>query len=239
MTVQGNPDFNTHNYADFVDDDGFEPKGYDAMIRDGIPSYDRLQKEVAAQVTGRQGLELGTGLGTTTLQAWNANDFAQILCVDMAENMLADAAERLTDLPVRFLVGRLEDPLPEGPFDTVFSALAVHHLDGPAKADLFRRVADVLAPGGRFVLGDLVVPEDPAHVVTHIDGEWDRPSGAAEQVAWMKAAGLSARVAWADKDLAVLVGEKPGPPVPPRRDTAEEAVAVELPPEVQNPVRWG
>ena len=147
MSAKGNPDFTTHNYADFDVDEGFEPEMYDAMIRKGIPAYDRLQREVAALVTGRQGLELGTGLGATTLQAWHANDFAQILCVDMAENMLADAAARLTDLPVRFLQQRLEDPLPAGPFDTVFSALAVHHLDGPAKADLFVRVAAVLAPG--------------------------------------------------------------------------------------------
>lgn len=208
MSAEGNRDFTTHNYADFDVDEGFEPELYDAMIRKGIPAYDRLQKEVAAQVTGRQGLELGTGLGGTTLQAWHANDFAQILCVDMAENMLADAAERLTDLPVRFLQQRLEDPLPAGPFDTVFSALAVHHLDGPAKADLFVRVAAVLNPGGRFVLGDLVVPEDPADVVTHIDGEWDRPSTLPEQVRWMQDAGLTTRVAWAEKDLAVIVGEK-------------------------------
>lgn len=208
MSAEGNRDFTTHNYADFDVDEGFEPELYDAMIRKGIPAYDRLQKEVAAQVTGRQGLELGTGLGGTTLRAWHANDFAQILCVDMAENMLADAAERLTDLPVRFLQQRLEDPLPAGPFDTVFSALAVHHLDGPAKADLFVRVAAVLNPGGRFVLGDLVVPEDPADVVTHIDGEWDRPSTLPEQVRWMQDAGLTTRVAWAEKDLAVIVGEK-------------------------------
>jgi tRNA (cmo5U34)-methyltransferase len=209
MSAQGNPDFSTHNYADFDVDDGFDPEIYDAMIRKGIPSYDRLQREVAAQVTGRQGLELGTGLGTTTAQAWHANDFAQILCMDMAENMLADAAARLTDLPVRFLVRRLEDPLPQGPFDTVFSALAVHHLDGAAKADLFRRVAEVLPSGGRFVLGDLVVPEDPADVVTYIDGEWDTPSTLAEQVTWMEQAGLTTTVAWAEKDLAVIVGEKP------------------------------
>ncbi|WP_081690846.1 class I SAM-dependent methyltransferase [Conexibacter woesei] len=208
MSDQGNPDFTTHNYADFDVDEGFEPEMYDAMIRKGIPAYDRLQREVAALVTGRQGLELGTGLGATTLQAWHANDFAQILCIDMAENMLADAAARLSDLPVRFLQQRLEDPLPAGPFDTVFSALAVHHLDGPAKADLFVRVAAVLNPGGRFVLGDLVVPEDPADVVTHIDGEWDRPSTLAEQVRWMQDAGLTTRVAWAEKDLAVIVGEK-------------------------------
>jgi tRNA (cmo5U34)-methyltransferase len=39
-------------------------------------------------------------------------------------------------------VHRLEDPPPEGNFALVVSALAVHHLDGAGKADLFARVAD-------------------------------------------------------------------------------------------------
>jgi SAM-dependent methyltransferase len=58
-------------------------------------------------------------------------------------------------------VSRLEDPLPGGNFDLVVSALAVHHLDGAGKADLFARVAARLRPGGRFVFGDVVVSDDP------------------------------------------------------------------------------
>ena len=77
------------------------------------------------------------------------------------------------------------------------SALCVHHLDGPGKAALFRRVHDVLAPGGRLVIGDLVVPDDPADVVTPIDWDYDLPSTAAEQLAWLRQAGFDARVAWA------------------------------------------
>ena len=71
---------------------------------------------------------------------------------------------RAADLPaerVELLAGRLEDPLPPGPFDLVVSALCVHHLAGAAKGDLFARIAGVLAPGGRFVLADVVDPEDP------------------------------------------------------------------------------
>jgi tRNA (cmo5U34)-methyltransferase len=238
MSDRGNMDFTTHNYAAFDVDDGFEPARYDAMIREGVPEYDRLQALIAAQVVGARGLDLGTGLGLTTLRVWEKNDFEQIVCMDRQENMLADAAERLSDLPVEFVVGAFEEALPEGPFDTVYSALAVHHLDGPGKARLFARVAAVLAPGGRFVLGDLVVPEDPADVVTEIDGVWDRPSTLAEQVEWLEAAGLETTVVWAEKDLAVVVGQKPGPPIAPRHD-AEESEAVELEPEVRKPLRWG
>jgi SAM-dependent methyltransferase len=102
---------------------------------------------------------------------------------------------------------RLTDPAPGGPFDVVFSALTVHHLDAVGKADLFRRLAAVLAPGGRLVVGDVVVPEDPSDVVTPIDSDYDKPSSVADQLRWLGAAGLQAHVAWAHRDLAVLVGD--------------------------------
>ena len=44
----------------------------------------------------------------------------------------------------------------------VVSSLAVHHLDGPGKQALFRDVFAMLAPGGVFVLADLVEPVRPA-----------------------------------------------------------------------------
>jgi tRNA (cmo5U34)-methyltransferase len=68
--------------------------------------------------------------------------------------LAAASAEVAADLRV----SRLQDPLPEGNFDLVVSALAVHHLDGAGKADLFARVADRLRPGGRFVLGAVLMP---------------------------------------------------------------------------------
>jgi tRNA (cmo5U34)-methyltransferase len=62
---------------------------------------------------------------------------ATLVGIDASADMLAAADVPGADLRV----GRLQDELPAGPFDLVFSVLAVHHLDGPGKADLFRRVA--------------------------------------------------------------------------------------------------
>ena len=130
---------------------------------------------------------------------------AELVGIDESAAMLAVAADVVAGADLR--VGRLEDPLPEGSFDLVVSALAVHHLDGAGKADLFARVADRLRPGGRFVLGDVVVPEDPADVVTPIDGVYDMPSTVADQLGWLDAAGLAPGWSWARQDLAVIVAE--------------------------------
>jgi SAM-dependent methyltransferase len=193
----------------------FDPESYAALMAEGVPAYGRLQVAVAEAAGARAAgggqpaprlLELGTGTGETAAHVLAAHPGATLVGLDAGERMLEHARSRLPDADLR--VARLQDPLPSGPFDLVFSALAVHHLDGGEKADLFTRVSAVLAPGGRFVLGDLIVPEDPADVVTPIDGTFDQPSTIAEQLGWLEAAGLEATLAWRERDLAVLVGER-------------------------------
>ncbi|MEX5712639.1 class I SAM-dependent methyltransferase [Parafrankia sp. FMc6] len=102
-------------------------------------------------------LDLGAGTGETSLRVLARHPHADLVVLDESAAMLDRARARLPTAHLH--VSRLQDPLPAGPFDLVVSALAVHHLDGPAKADLFTRVAAVLRPGGRFVWQrhDLVV----------------------------------------------------------------------------------
>jgi tRNA (cmo5U34)-methyltransferase len=185
----------------------FDPATYRELMAAEVPAFERLQDEVAeASRTPRARaiLELGTGTGETARRVLAAHPDARLVGVDASERMLAVARAALPAADLR--VARLEDALPPGPFDLVVSALCVHHLDGPGKADLFSRVADVLAPGGRVVVGDVVVPLHVADVVTPIDGVFDTPSTAAEQLAWLAAAGLEPSLRWAHRDLAVLAG---------------------------------
>jgi tRNA (cmo5U34)-methyltransferase len=186
----------------------WDPDGYLKMVRAEVPDYDRLQDEVAKATEGidaRRALELGTGSGVTSRRVLARHPHAQLTGVDSSEEMIAAA-----DLPGADLrLQDLRDPLPEGPFDIVFSALAVHHLEGPQKADLIARVATTLAPGGRFVLADVVVPDDPADVVTPLDEGFDLPETVPDLLRWMGKAGLRARVNWQARDLAVLVADAP------------------------------
>lgn len=189
-------------------DDVWDPGEYAAMVRREVPDYDRAQAEaLAATGTGaRRVLELGTGTGETTLRVLERHPQATVISLDGSRAMLAHARGALPAERVELRLARFEDPLPDGPFDLVVSAFAIHHLDGPGKADLFGRVAAVLAPGGRFVVTDVVVPDDPADAVTPLDEGFDLPSTVADQLAWLRAAGLRPSVAWAHRDLAVLVG---------------------------------
>jgi tRNA (cmo5U34)-methyltransferase len=189
----------------------WDPDSYLALIYEEVPDYARLQQETAAAAgtDARRLLELGTGTGETARRVLASNPSAVLIGLDGSGEMLDRARTWLPADRVELCAWRLIDPLPEGPFDIVFSALTVHHLDDAGKADLFRRTAAVLSPGGRLVVGDLVVPEEPSDLVTPIDGDYDTPSSAPDQLRWLAAAGLQPHLAWAHRDLAVLVGEAP------------------------------
>lgn len=189
----------------------WDPETYLALMAEEIPDYPRLQTEVAAAAaTGapRSILDLGVGSGLTAQRVLEALPEAELLGIDASSEMLSAAESTLDPERTRLQLGRLEESLPKGPFDLVMSTLSVHHLDGPGKADLFVRIASVLEPGGRFVLGDLVVPADPADVVTPIDWIDDTPSSLDEQLTWLAEAGLTTHVHWQHQDLAVVVAEK-------------------------------
>jgi tRNA (cmo5U34)-methyltransferase len=191
----------------------FDPDTYLDLVMAEVPHYVELQDELARATAGivvHQVLELGVGTGETSVRVLAVHPSAHFVGIDESAPMLARARPRLAGADLR--VQRLEDPLPDATFDLVVSALAVHHLDGPAKADLFRRAAARLRPGGRIVVGDVVVPDDPADVVTPVDGVYDQPSRVGEQLEWLRDAGLRPAVAWCRRDLAVLVADRPDRP---------------------------
>jgi tRNA (cmo5U34)-methyltransferase len=186
----------------------FDPETYLELMHDEVRAYDELQEETARATVGVAAesiLELGVGTGETSQRVLAVHPGARLVGIDASPEMLAEA--RLPNADLR--VARLEDPLPEGPFDLVVSALAVHHLDGAAKRDLFGRVAAVLGPGGRFVLGDVVVPERPEDAVIVIDGVYDTPSSVADQLAWLREAGFEAQAEPVRPDLAVFTARRP------------------------------
>jgi tRNA (cmo5U34)-methyltransferase len=183
----------------------WDPDTFLATMHEEIPGYEELQETVAVAARGRNVLELGTGTGETAVRILARNSGARWTGIDASAAMLERARERLPDADLR--LQRLEDPMPEGPFDLVVSVLAVHHLDGPKKRDLFRRVAEV---GDFFVLGDLVVAERAEDAVIEIDWVMDLPSTVPEQIGWLEEAGFEVEATHVRPDLAVFVAMKSG-----------------------------
>jgi tRNA (cmo5U34)-methyltransferase len=185
----------------------FDPATYLDLMRSEVPAYERLQRAVAlatAQLTVARVLDLGTGTGETLAALLEVHPGVVAVGVDKNDAMLGEARRRLAGATVGLQVSNLTEPLPTGPFDLVVSALAIHHLEGPDKADLFARVAGVLRPGGRFVLGDVVIPVNQPDAVTPLVSDHDRPSTLADQLQWLDEAGFEASTVWSEHDLVVV-----------------------------------
>ncbi len=92
---------------------------------------------------------------------------ARVLALDLSPTMLAQARATCADHSGRFdtrpfdLADRSWRTFPE-PVRAFVSSLAIHHLDGEGKRQLYRDLAAALAPGGALVIADLVQPATPA-----------------------------------------------------------------------------
>jgi len=112
-----------------------------------------------------------------------------VIGLDSSPEMVFHLRQEYDDVQL----ARMEDPLPDGPWDLVISVLSVHHLRSEQKRDLFRRVRD---HARALVIGDVVKAEVE---VTPIDPEFDFPDSADELAAW-----CDGEVTWRADDLAVV-----------------------------------
>jgi tRNA (cmo5U34)-methyltransferase len=193
----------------------FDPDTYLEMVRAEVPGYDELQAAIgraAATYTGTDAprvLDLGAGTGSTARAVLAAQPNAQLVLVDENPGMLAIAQDVLPAANIEHVViADLTEPFPEGPFDLVVSALAIHHLDGAEKRALFARVHERLRAGGVFAMADVVVPDDPADAVTPLTDGYDKPDRFVDLAQWLTEAGFETDAREHSADLAVFVARR-------------------------------
>jgi SAM-dependent methyltransferase len=118
--------------------------------------------DAAAPRTSDRALDLGTAVGHTALAL--APRVARVTGVDLTAEMLARASRLARERAIRNLALARADvsalPFKDATFDLITSRYSAHHYTSPAQVAY--EVARVLKPGGRFVLGDTVSPEEPA-----------------------------------------------------------------------------
>ncbi len=171
----------------------FAPDTYPQMIRENIPRYDELQRATieAIPFAPARVLELGVGTGETTRRLLERFPDAAVTGLDSTPEMVFRARE----LGIEVRLARMEDPLPDGPWDLVVSVLTIHHLRADGKKDLFRRVRE---QSRALVFGDVVEVEPERRIASVTEG-FDFPSAAVAQAEW-----CGGEVIWEADDLVVI-----------------------------------
>jgi tRNA (cmo5U34)-methyltransferase len=148
------------------------PEVYLDRIRAEIPGYDDLQSQSVAAIpfAPKRVLELGMGTGETTRRLIESFPDAWVIGLDSSPDMVFRARKSYDDVQL----ARMEDPLPDGPWDLVISVLSVNQLNDEQKQNLCRQVK---TQARSLVIGDVFVGSQLNDLVDWCDGEITWQSG--------------------------------------------------------------
>ena len=130
---------------------------YDSGRKKFIPCFDDFYKTTTKLITSnikdpQRIIDLGAGTGLLTYFWYQQYPNAEYVLVDIADEMLNVARKRFHQLVnITYQVKNYMDKLPDGFFDTVVSALSIHHLEDEEKIKLFSKIYDRLPTGGLFI----------------------------------------------------------------------------------------
>ncbi|MBM3666464.1 MAG: class I SAM-dependent methyltransferase [Actinobacteria bacterium] len=169
----------------------WNPATYLEEIRAEVPRFDELQRAAieAIPFAPERVLELGMGTGETTRVLLESYPDAWVTGLDSSPEMVFRLRQEYDGV----MLARMEDPLPDGPWDLVIAVLSIHHLTDEQKRVLFRRVRE---QARALVIGDVVESE---RQVTPIHPEHDYPDTPEQLAEW-----CGGEVTWRADDLAVV-----------------------------------
>lgn len=210
---------------------------YDEARRRLIPPFEVFYGTAieAIELAGHEPkciLDLGAGTGMLSAFALDAYPTAEVTLFDAAPLMLEKARESLGDDRVTIVEGDMYTEIPEGPWDAIASALAIHHMTDEGKRFVYRAACEALRPGGVFINAEHIYGptetmdveyrrwhEMRARQAGTDDAEWDAAvermghdhlSPLAPQLGWFSEAGFTdVDCLFKDHGFAVMFGRKP------------------------------
>src|SRR3954451_21218070 len=144
----------------------WNPDTYLEFIRGEVPLYDELQDQAVAAIPfpPDRVLELGMGTGETTRRLIEAHPDSWVVGLDASPDMVFRARQSYDDVQL----ARMEDPLPDGPWDLVISVLSVNQLSDEQKRNLCRQVK---GQARSLVIGDVFVGTQLNDLAEWCEGE--------------------------------------------------------------------
>ncbi|WNF31051.1 class I SAM-dependent methyltransferase [Streptomyces sp. C11-1] len=152
-------DWNEQDSKDFI-------RYGEYFVPERAAQADVIASVIPAPPAGARILDLCCGQGRLSAALLEAFPEAEVVGLDISTTMLDTAGRELARYGDRFRTERFDlaagdwRKRDEAPW-AVVSSLAVHHLDGAGKQQLFADVHAMLRPGGALVLADLVEATGP------------------------------------------------------------------------------
>jgi len=210
---------------------------YDAWVRQALPTYEELFSVAVELIpyptdAAISVADLGAGSGLFSQRVLSSYPDARFTLFDASRAMLGRAGRRFAGSSDRFtfVEQRLERFSEPQRFDLAISSLSIHHLEHPAKQNLFRKICAALRPGSAFInvdqvrgdspFGDLYwstwlakvresgAPEPRIQASVERRREFDRDASLLEQLDWLQQAGFEADCIYKHYFVAVFLALK-------------------------------
>lgn len=137
---------------------------YDVNIRNLIPYYSRMVEALISSLPYSNNekievIDLGSGTGTISKAVKEKYPNASITCLDIAENMLETAKQKLAGYKnISFVQGNFENYKFDKSYDLIISSLALHHLrTDEEKCSFYQQCYDCLKQNGYFFNADVML----------------------------------------------------------------------------------
>jgi tRNA (cmo5U34)-methyltransferase len=139
---------------------------YDSQRKSLIPVFDDFYGIATSSIQLENPiphvLEIGTGTGLFTEMFLEKYPNAKMDLVDIAQDMLNIAKERLNgNKNLNFYLKNIAnfEPKENKQYDAIITSLAIHHLPDKKKEQLYNKIGEWLKPNGIFVNAEMIAGE--------------------------------------------------------------------------------
>lgn len=124
-------------------------------------NYDQFAKHLPRTQASLRILDLGCGTGLELKSLFACAPNAILTGIDLSKGMLDVLRKTYPDKPITLHQDSyLTWDYPAEAYDMVFSLYTMHHFSSETKADLYAKINRTLMPGGIYLEGDYMVPDD-------------------------------------------------------------------------------
>jgi len=141
-----------------------EAKEFDQIILKLIPYYPEMIDGLVSAIPHQRSrelniIDLGCGTGTISKKIKELFPYANITCLDLAENMIEMAKIKLSEYSdIRYQIGDFRTYKFDDNYDVVVSSLALHHLaTDKEKKEFYGKIYGNLKASGIFLNADVIL----------------------------------------------------------------------------------